>query len=395
MLAYYGTKISPHMTDTPEGYLICHDVAIARTGDMVYRAADLQLEGDPDRAVTVRRHPEDVFDPAAIASFEGKDVTAGHPAESVGPVNYAAYSKGHVQNVRREGEMLVADLLVKDAGLISDIRNGVVREVSCGYLCSYEPEGDHYRQGNIRGNHVAVVPRGRAGREVAIKDTAESAGKGNNIMSKFSEAVLKAFGMAAHEAASPADVEALLPTAAAALDAEPAGSADAAPAQEAEPAVPAADAAGSHSALEEKLDRLIGLLEAKDSQPEDPVAALDQLLANLEDPAQPEGAAVIPARREEENTPLSGEARDAAMAILRSVRPAVAAIEDRAVRAKVTDALLNAVQGPDTLGAIVQAAQENARRAADAAAKPSFERICEEQKAAYDARNPHKQKEAK
>jgi|GluameStandDraft_1065615.scaffolds.fasta_scaffold15572_2 hypothetical protein len=42
MLAYYGTKISPHMTDTPEGYLICHDVAIARTGDMVYRASELQ-----------------------------------------------------------------------------------------------------------------------------------------------------------------------------------------------------------------------------------------------------------------------------------------------------------------------------------------------------------------
>ena len=130
MLAYYGTKISPHMTDTPEGYLICHDVAIARTGDMVYRAAELQLEGDPDRAVTVRRHPEDVFAPAAVASFEGKDVTAGHPAESVGPSNYAAYSKGHVQNVRRSGDMLVADLLVKDAGLISDIRHGVVREVS-------------------------------------------------------------------------------------------------------------------------------------------------------------------------------------------------------------------------------------------------------------------------
>ena len=42
MLAYYGTKISPPMTDTPEGYLICHDVAIARTGDMVYRASELQ-----------------------------------------------------------------------------------------------------------------------------------------------------------------------------------------------------------------------------------------------------------------------------------------------------------------------------------------------------------------
>ena len=31
MLAYYGTEISKHMTDTPEGYLICRDVPIART----------------------------------------------------------------------------------------------------------------------------------------------------------------------------------------------------------------------------------------------------------------------------------------------------------------------------------------------------------------------------
>ncbi len=44
MLAYYGTEISKHMTDTPEGYLICRDVPIARTGEMTYRAAELQLE---------------------------------------------------------------------------------------------------------------------------------------------------------------------------------------------------------------------------------------------------------------------------------------------------------------------------------------------------------------
>ena len=41
-------------------------------------------------------------------------------------------------------------------------------------------------------------------------------------MSKFSEAILKAFGMAAHEAEDQAAVEALIPTAATALDAEPA-----------------------------------------------------------------------------------------------------------------------------------------------------------------------------
>ena len=391
MLAYYGTKISPHMTDTPEGYLVCHDVPIARTGDMVYRAGELGLEGDPDRPVTVRRYTEDVFDPAAMASFEGKDVTAGHPAESVGPANHAAYSKGHVQNVRREGEKLVADLLVKDAALISDIKNNVIREVSCGYLCSYEPEGDHYRQGNIRGNHVAVVPRGRAGREVAIKDqAAQEAEKGRKHMSEFWKNFLTAFGMAAKDA-SPEELGTMVDTTAAVLDADPAEKAP-----EAEPAaIPTADEAVR--SLNEKFDKLLSLLEARDKEAEPSgVEAMDKLIGELEDGEEPAGEAeVVPAGGEDEkkDTPLTGDARDAAMAILRKVRPAVAAIEDQTVRTRVADALIGAVRSPDTLGAITQAARQNAQRAADTAGRPSFDKLCADQKAAYDARNPHKKKE--
>lgn len=391
MLAYYGTKISPHMTDTPEGYLVCHDVPIARTGDMVYRAGELGLEGDPDRPVTVRRYAEDVFDPAAVASFEGKDVTAGHPAESVGPANHAAYSKGHVQNVRREGEKLVADLLVKDAALISDIKNNVIREVSCGYLCSYEPEGDHYRQGNIRGNHVAVVPRGRAGREVAIKDqAAQEAEKGRKHMSEFWKNFLTAFGMAAKDA-SPEELGTMVDTTAAVLDADPAEKAP-----EAEPAaIPTADEAVR--SLNEKFDKLLSLLEARDKEAEPSgVEAMDKLIGELEDDEEPAGEAeVVPAGGEDEkkDTPLTGDARDAAMAILRKVRPTVAAIEDQTVRTRVADALIGAVRSPDTLGAITQAARQNAQRAADTAGRPSFDKLCADQKAAYDARNPHKKKE--
>lgn len=390
MLAYYGTKISPHMTDTPEGYLICHDVAIARTGDMAYSAAELGLEGDPDRAVTVRRYAEDVFDPAAVASFEGKDVTAGHPAESVGPANHGAYSKGHVQNVRREGEYLTADLLIKDAALISDIKNGVVREVSCGYLCSYTPEGDHYRQEHIRGNHVAVVPRGRAGREVAIQDSAQDAGKGTNTMSKFAKAILTAFGLAAKEAQDEAEVHSLVDTAMTALDAEPAG--ETAPAPEAAPAVetPAADAAPS--ALEGKLDEVIRLLKARDSENPTGVEALDRLIEGLKEKEEEKEPEVVPAGGAED-APLTGGARDAAMAILKHVRPAVASIEDAATRSKVADALLEAVRSPGALEAIAQASRESARSAADAAGQTSFDKLCAEQKAAYDARNPHKKKE--
>lgn len=391
MLAYYGTKISEHMTDTPEGYLVCRDVPIARTGDMVYRAAELELEGDPDRLVTVHREEADVFSPAAIASFEGKDVTAGHPAEMVGPENHAAYTKGHVQNVRREGNYLLADLLVKDAALISDIKNNIVREVSCGYHCQYVPDGSGYRQEQIRGNHVAIVPRGRAGHEVAIKDqAAQEAEKGRKSMSNFWKSFLTAFGMAAKDA-SPEELGAMVDATVPALDAEPA-----AKAPEAEPAaaVPASDAA--IKSLNEKMDRLISLMEAKDSTPEEPDSekALDELMENLEGKKAATISDDEDSGEKEEPEPMSEEAKDAALAILKSVRPAVAAIEDKAARTRVTDALLKAGRGGDTLAAITRAAGHNAQKAADAASKTSYEKICADQKAAYDARNPHKKQEA-
>ena len=87
MLAYYGTDISPNQTETVEGYLICRNVPIARIGQQEYLARELMLDGDPERVVTVDRLPEDVFEAAALASFEGKPVTDGHPGENVGAEN--------------------------------------------------------------------------------------------------------------------------------------------------------------------------------------------------------------------------------------------------------------------------------------------------------------------
>ena len=58
MIAYYGSTISKHMTQTPEGFLICRDVPIARIGTQDYLARELGLDGEPDRPVTVERRPE-------------------------------------------------------------------------------------------------------------------------------------------------------------------------------------------------------------------------------------------------------------------------------------------------------------------------------------------------
>ena len=83
MLAYYGYTISPNQIETGEGFLICRNVPIARTGDMQYLESELGLAGT--RVVTVHRDPAEVFSEAALASFEGKPVTDNHPPQLLDP----------------------------------------------------------------------------------------------------------------------------------------------------------------------------------------------------------------------------------------------------------------------------------------------------------------------
>lgn len=392
-IAYYGSTLSPNIDRTPEGYLICRNVPINRTGVQVYGAGELGLPGEPDKAVQVYRLEEDVFAPAALASFEGKDITRGHPPEMLTAENQAGYSKGHLENVRRDGENTVADLIIKDPALVSDVENGVLREVSCGYNCTFEPYRDGYRQTGIIGNHVAVVPRGRAGSTVAIKDAAGQAEKGrNNHMSEFWKSVLTAFGMAAKDA-SPEELDTMVQTTASVLDAEPAKAPEAEPTEAAKDAetieAPGGDDIGS------KLDRILEMLEAKSrgGRGEHPLhdeTDLDEMIAKLS--GAEEGQAVtIPA---EEADCMTGPARDAAVELLKKVRPAVAAIEDKADRAKVTDALLSAIQGRDVMEDIAKAALDSAQANANQAKKTTYDQMCAESEANYAAMNPHKKKEA-
>ena len=397
-IAYYGSQISPHLVDTPEGFLICKDVPIARTGPQDYLARELMLDGDPDRLVTVQRHPEDVFEEATLASFEGKPICDGHPPENVGPENYAAYTKGHIQNVRRDGDYIVADLYINDANLANEVRNNVKREVSCGYLCNYVPDGTGYKQSRIRGNHVAVVPKGRAGAAVAIHDATPEVEKGRNKpMSEFWKSVLTAFGMAARDA-SPEELGTMVETTAAALDAEPVKTPDAEPAKEEPAAEPAKDAetieAPKGDDIGSKLDCILEMLEAKsrggrgEHRLHDETD-LDEMIEKLSGKGEGESALTIPV----ENDCATGPARDAAVELLKKVRPAVAAIEDKQTRAKVTDALLSVIQGKDAMPDIVKAAMDSARANAEQTKKTTYEQICADSSAAYAARNPHNKKE--
>jgi len=397
MFYYYGTVLSDHITKKPNGGIICTDVPIARTGTQEYLARELHLDGDPERVITVTREPAEVFSAAAMASFEGVCICDSHPPEDVTAENFSQYSKGHVQNIRRSGDYLVGDLHIDDAVLADQVLNKAKRQISCGYTCQYVPLGNGYTQREIRGNHVAIVLRGRAGSSVSIHDNSPKGRKEGKIhMSKFTEAILSAFGMAIKETNDQEEIKSLVTTTATALDAgpTPAAALEEKPAAKEEPTADLmVEQAPKGDDLGSKLDRLIemvGALKREENPGEKKQAdGLEELVEQLEGKKEdPEKAVTIPA--DEMDACASSNGRDAALAIVKAMQPVVASIEDKAVRAQVTDALLAAFKGPDVLGAIDSAAQASARKAADAAGRTSYEQRCADSEAAYAARNPHK-----
>lgn len=376
--AYFGSRISDHILKTPEGFLICKDVPIARTGTQQYRGCEF---GGPvaDGIYNVQRPEAEVFDRSAVASFEGKPVCDEHPEEDVTPDNYGRYMKGVCRDVRRgDGDLsncLVADLVIYDADLIGKIEAGK-REISCGYDCLWNPTSDSsYDQLEIRGNHVAVVDRGRAGHKVAIRDTADDTKGGTKMSKSLIGRILRA--LARDESTTPEDMEAA---------AKLAGSSDAEPRPQPAPAAPAAPAtpapaavpqpenkpAAMDEATEARFKKIEDALEAISSKlnpdPAPPAAepkkdALDALEEELQNkapaaaPAGDEDDVIEPpedinaqdAAPEEdvegECVPNAKEARDAAMALIKNLKPAVAAIPNEAQRKRAADSLVILIKG--------------------------------------------------
>ena len=92
--------------------------------------------------------------------------------------NWRRVSVGGVSGQpRMDGDHVVGDLVIQDQEVIGLVESGERREVSCGYTCDLDftpgttPTGERYDaiQVGIQYNHVALVPRGRAGSSVALR----------------------------------------------------------------------------------------------------------------------------------------------------------------------------------------------------------------------------------
>ncbi len=408
MISYYGYTISPNQIETGEGFLICRNVPIARTGTQEYLGREIGLEGKAaDAIVTVYRSPDEVFSEAALASFEGKPATNNHPPDLIGPDDVSMYEKGHVQNVRRGTrewkDFVIADLHIHDRELIEAVQNGK-REISCGYECEYIDNGDGtYSQVNIRGNHVAVVDRGRAGKRAAILDSDTRKKEQADIRPerkkmKKSGLLFKLFGQAVRDK-SPEEIEQMAMDAAAALEEDEKPAEDEAGGEEEVKPVGDGLAEGngnSQEALVAAVVKQVLTAITKGQEPEkDPIdTAIKKLEGEKEKPADSSGeeeeAKVVPAEEMTQNT--NGLDSMVAATILKSMRPVISAIKDPGERKAVSDALIQCVTATDDkddISAIIQVSQRNAQRAADSRKSINNDEI----QAKYDAMNPHKRKE--
>ena len=176
VLHFTTELLGPNREKTPEGFLLCRNVPIARTGMQLYGSGETPVEDDESgQGVRIHRRPEDVFRPETMNSFNGKPVVIDHPEDDVTPDNWKDLAVGVTldtrQGVGAENDLLMADLLITDKDAIRAILEEGLDQVSCGYEAEYEEEkpGVGY-QVEILGNHVALVEAARCGPRCSIRD---------------------------------------------------------------------------------------------------------------------------------------------------------------------------------------------------------------------------------
>lgn len=167
-------RVDGEWQKTPEGYLRAKCFA-TRTGVFPYTTAS-------GECVKELRVPSEVFNENSFTTLNNKPLTWLHPDKMVNSENWTQFARGHThEDARQENEYLAITVTATEKSLVEMIEQGNLREVSCGYTCDLDPtpgveQGMAYDcvQRNIVYNHLAVVPKGRAGSDVCLKlDAAE------------------------------------------------------------------------------------------------------------------------------------------------------------------------------------------------------------------------------
>lgn len=169
----------PRIKKTDEGYFITNS-PVTRVGVFKYMLPDGTIRKE-------LRTPEEVFNSDSLETMKLIPVTDNHPKVDGGlldSTNAKEFTIGFTgESVEHNDSQVITNLKVTDIDGIGEIEAGK-HEISCGYTCELEEnsgtfDGEDYThiQRNIKYNHVAIVNRGRAGRDVRLRfDNDENVG---------------------------------------------------------------------------------------------------------------------------------------------------------------------------------------------------------------------------
>ena len=131
---------------------------------------------DPNRIYKLLRDPEELQ--RGAASFNGKPLLVLHKPQTAEDHDHEL-TVGSVNNVSFSHPYLKGDLSVWHGPAIAGINNNQQRQLSASYRYDADMtagtfNGEAYDgvMRNIRGNHVALVENGRAGKDVLVGDSA-------------------------------------------------------------------------------------------------------------------------------------------------------------------------------------------------------------------------------
>lgn len=181
-------RLSDNITKTKEGYLLCKNVVMGRTGYQKYLGNELVGLGfNANEIVEVFRGENEVFHDITLDSAIGKPVTKGHPNVDVTVDNIKRLGKGYILGrPNRIGDDMVGDIMITDEELVYLVESKKLRDLSLGYQAKLVRDGDLVRQEEIFINHLAVVEFGRAGNALIIdEDTTRN--KEVNVLDKLKE----------------------------------------------------------------------------------------------------------------------------------------------------------------------------------------------------------------
>lgn len=177
-------KIASKRVYSDEGFLQV-PAHISRVGIQNYLAVEMGLtDREPTDIIRVFRPAEEVFADTSLSSFASKPITNNHPPELVDSKNSKEFSVGMSgPEITRDGDLVLALLNVTDEDAIKSIESGKV-ELSNGYTADIDwtpgiaPDGQAFDaiQRNIKGNHIAIVERGRAGESCRVADNLPESG---------------------------------------------------------------------------------------------------------------------------------------------------------------------------------------------------------------------------